>query len=75
MGKAIVLPLLMLLISLATNAQSLGVKVVDFLPAPGQFVNALPEYEEGDTKEDMCAKATEYLEQGAFCTLALMAAM
>ena len=69
MGKAIVLPLLMLLISLATNAQSLGVKVVDFLPAPGQFVNALPEYEEGDTKEDMCAKATEYLEQGSLLHL------
>ena len=28
-----------------------------FRPAPGQFVNELPEYEEGDTEEDMCRKA------------------
>lgn len=26
-------------------------KVYDFCPAPGQFVNTMPEYEEGDTKE------------------------
>lgn len=69
MGKSIVLPLLMLLISLATNAQSLGFKVVDFLPAPGQFVNALPEYEEGDTKEDICTKATETFENGSLLHL------
>lgn len=31
-------------------------QVYDFVPAPGQFVNELPEYEEGDTKEDMIRK-------------------
>lgn len=31
-------------------------KVFDYLPAPGQFVNKLPLYEEGDTQEDMNKK-------------------
>lgn len=29
------------------------------MPAPGQFVNAMPEHEEGDTQEDMNRKALE----------------
>ncbi|MCC9042458.1 PKD domain-containing protein [Myroides sp. M-43] len=32
-------------------------KVFDFHPAPGQFVNILPKYEEGDTQETMKGKA------------------
>lgn len=36
-------------------------EVFDFLPAPGQFVNKLPPYNEGDTREDMVRKAGEYL--------------
>ena len=35
--------------------------VLDYMPAPGQFVNVLPEYEEGDTHEDMVRKAGEWL--------------
>lgn len=31
-------------------------KVFDFFPAPGQFVNQLPEYADGDTKADILAK-------------------
>ncbi|MDD3063244.1 MAG: Ig-like domain-containing protein [Massilibacteroides sp.] len=31
-------------------------KVYDFVPAPGQFTNALPQYNPGDTKEDMIRK-------------------
>ena len=34
-------------------------RVVEFRPAPGQFVNQLPEYREGDTPEDMNRKALE----------------
>ena len=34
---------------------------LDYMPAPGQFVNVLPEYEEGDTHEDMVRKAGEWL--------------
>ncbi len=36
-------------------------EVFDFLPAPGQFVNQLPRYTVGDTREDMVRKAGEYL--------------
>jgi uncharacterized protein YjdB len=34
-------------------------KVYDYMPAPGQFVNGMPEYETGDTKADMIRKAEE----------------
>ncbi|MDR3326674.1 MAG: T9SS type A sorting domain-containing protein [Prevotellaceae bacterium] len=32
-------------------------KVYDFMPAPGQFVNTLPKYLQGDTRETMIIKA------------------
>ena len=34
-------------------------KVYEYRPAPGQFINDLPTYEEGDTAETMRAKAEE----------------
>ncbi|MGI6218479.1 MAG: cell surface protein [Bacteroidaceae bacterium] len=34
-------------------------EVCEYRPAPGQFVNLLPAYEEGDTEEDMRKKAEE----------------
>lgn len=34
-------------------------RVLEYLPAPGQFVNQLPEYEDGDTQEIMNRKALE----------------
>lgn len=34
-------------------------KVYEFCPAPGQFVNLLPKYEEGDTEETMIKKVEE----------------
>ena len=34
-------------------------KVYDYAPAPGQFVNVLPEYEKGDSGADMVRKAEE----------------
>ncbi len=36
-------------------------KVFEYMPAPGQFVNKLPEYEKGDTHSDMLRKANEWL--------------
>jgi hypothetical protein len=36
-------------------------KVYDFMPAPGQFVNVIPEYENGDTKDDILLKLEENL--------------
>ncbi|MCM1042546.1 MAG: cell surface protein [Bacteroides sp.] len=34
-------------------------KVYEYCPAPGQFVNMMPEYEKGDTYADMLKKAEE----------------
>lgn len=34
-------------------------RVLDYLPAPGQFVNTMPAYEEGDTQETMNRKVLE----------------
>lgn len=36
-------------------------QVFEYRPAPGQFVNEMPEYEEGDTYETMLAKAGEQI--------------
>jgi hypothetical protein len=36
-------------------------QVYDFSPAPGQFVNKLPEYENGNTKADIISKVKEYI--------------
>lgn len=36
-------------------------KVYQFLPAPGQFVNVYPEYEDGDDTDDIIAKVEEQL--------------
>ncbi len=44
----------------ASNIQYLY-KVLEYKPAPGQFINLLPKYEEGDTEEDMLHKCTEAL--------------
>ena len=35
--------------------------VHEYRPAPGQFVNQLPQYQEGDTEENMRQKAEEYI--------------
>ena len=45
--------------------------VFDYLPAPGQFVNKIPTYEDGNTHEDMVAKAAKNMvgEKGTYITL------
>lgn len=51
-----------LLLAAATSgmAQSPYIsRVFEYLPAPSQFVNELPYYDEGDTAEDMARKAEE----------------
>lgn len=46
--------------ALAINAQTPNInKVFEYRPAPGQFTNELPQYETGDTWEDMARKAQE----------------
>lgn len=47
----------------------LNVTVLDYSPAPGQFVNEIPEYETGDTQESMNRKATESLCNGDMISL------
>jgi hypothetical protein len=45
---------------ITTHAQSPYIhKVFDFRPAPGQFVNILPEYEIGDTREEIIRKVED----------------
>lgn len=39
-------------------------KVLDFMPAVGQFTNSLPKYEEGDTQEAMNQKVLEAIGNG-----------
>ncbi len=52
----------MLLVPAILNAQSPYIyKVYDFQPAPGQFVNVLPQYKTGDTKEDMITYVENYI--------------
>lgn len=44
-------------------------RVYDFRPAPGQFVNTMPEYEEGDTQESINQKAQGLLMDGGTVSL------
>lgn len=44
-------------------------RVYDYRPAPGQFVNIMPEYEEGDTQESINRKAQELLLDGGTVSL------
>lgn len=44
-------------------------KCYDYMPAPGQFVNALPKYEAGDNAASMAAKAGAALCSGSIVTL------
>ena len=34
-------------------------RIYDYVPAPGQFVNVIPTYEDGFTKEDMLDRVAE----------------
>ena len=52
--------LILLIFLIKMQAQSPYIsRVYDFCPAPGQFVNKLPEYEEGDTRADIIRKVEE----------------
>ncbi|WP_288318638.1 PKD domain-containing protein [Xylanibacter caecicola] len=50
--------------ALGMYSQSQDVTVLQLHPAPGQFVNTLPEANSESTHEEMCAKATESLRNG-----------
>ena len=46
-------------------------RVYEYTPAPGQFVNELPKYEEGDTEESMRQKAEDCLAYNAGSIISL----
>lgn len=48
---------------------SLAVEVIDYNPAPGQFVNVLPEWTEGMTAADMCRAVEKSFAEGREVTL------
>jgi len=50
---------------LATAQNAYISRVYEYLPAPGQFVNTMPEYEDGDTEATMAQKAEETLANNA----------
>ncbi|MBO5053234.1 MAG: hypothetical protein J6C44_03225 [Muribaculaceae bacterium] len=47
----------------------LSVKVLDYSPAPGQFVNEIPLYQDGDTRETIRAKVEKAMNSGEMVTL------
>ena len=51
------------------SSTPISVKVLEYMPAPGQFVNLAPRYEDSDDAETMCRKATEAINRGDVVTL------
>lgn len=49
--------------------KTIEIEVVDYSPAPGQFVNELPKWEAGMTAEDMCHAVEMSLKDGREVTL------
>lgn len=58
--KKNLLPIILITLNVNIYAQSPYIdKVYEYRPAPGQYINKLPEYKEGDTYEDMLLKVEE----------------
>ena len=65
MKKIITFSVLLLSVFQAKAQYSKFIQAVDeYVPAPGQFVNTLPQYEEGNTAADMAQKCTECIAAG-----------
>lgn len=63
-GIALTLPVTALAVSPVHN------RVFEFVPAPGQFVNSIPEWTEGDDAQAMAEKAYQYtVEDGSMISL------
>ena len=52
------------LLHIKAQAQTSDIKVLEYCPAPGQFINALPEYADGDTYADLLGRCEEQLHDG-----------
>ena len=65
--KKLLLPLFSLAICVESlDAQTQQVSVVEYCPAPGQFVNLLPEVEEGMTKEQVLKACEDQLSKPGY---------
>lgn len=51
------------------QGEIVNITVINYKPAPGQFINQAPEYTAGDTYEIICKKATELLNNGDMISL------
>ena len=70
--KIFIILLLSPLSLIATAQNSPFIAAVDeYVPAPGQFINTMPAYEEGDDAETMAHKCTDYLANDANRTVCL----
>ena len=70
--KIFIILLLSPLSLIATAQNSPFIAAVDeYVPAPGQFINTMPAYEEGDDAETMARKCTDYLANDANKTVCL----
>lgn len=70
--KKLLLPLvgLGLALPLAAGANDAAMsRVYEYMPAPGQFVNTLPAYAEGDDAASMALKAEQSLKEGGMISL------
>ena len=61
------LPLFLALLTFTAQAQNSPyiLAVDEYVPAPGQFINTMPTYEDGDDAASMALKCTEYLANNA----------
>ncbi|MBQ7530393.1 MAG: PKD domain-containing protein [Paludibacteraceae bacterium] len=65
MKRTIIIALLLCTTGLQAQNSPYISHVYEYLPAPGQFVNELPKYEEGDDAAAMCLKVEEQIAENA----------
>ena len=63
MKKIIMCIISLLAIQVQAQNKSYITKVLEYVPTPGQFVNAIPAYASGDNATSMCAKCMDYFNQ------------
>lgn len=68
-----ILALSLTLVSISTQAQNSPfiMAVDEYVPAPGQFINTMPAFENGDDAESMARKCTELIANNAGLTVCL----
>lgn len=70
MKKAVLYICVLLSFASVLNAQESSVtRVFEYKPAPGQFINLLPAYADGDDEEDLCRKCLESLNSSQLISL------